>query len=94
MHLTKRERQVLRLFCYSNKEIANILTVEESTIKTHVKNILRKFKTSTKSKALIKALKLGCENLFMIETDLVDLGFWNNKGDYKIDMQKVVTDPK
>lgn len=88
MHLTKRERQILRLFCYKNKEIADILKISIATVKTHNQHIFKKLGEWTKPKALIKALKLGYENIFMIETDFVDVGFWDNKGKYNTDMQK------
>lgn len=94
MHFTEREREVLRLFCYSDKEIADILKISVATVKHHNQNIFKKLNEFTKPKALIKALKLGYENLFMIETSFVDVGFWDNKGKYKINMQKVVNDPK
>lgn len=44
MPLTDREIEVLRLICqdYSNKEIANILIITESTVKRHIENLLRK----------------------------------------------------
>jgi len=42
--LTPREREVLELIArgLSNREIASVLDVEESTIRTHVKRILMK----------------------------------------------------
>jgi DNA-binding NarL/FixJ family response regulator len=42
--LTRREREVMELIArgLSNREIAAVLTVEESTIRTHVKRILTK----------------------------------------------------
>lgn len=88
MRLTKRERQVLRLFCYNNRQIANILTIEPATVKSHIHHICTKLGEHNKTRALIKALKMGYENLFMIETDFVDVGFWNKDSKYNIDMQK------
>ena len=42
--LSQREIEVLRLICedYSNKEIANILSISESTVKRHIESLLRK----------------------------------------------------
>ena len=51
--LTDREREVLALMAegLSNPDIAKRLTVELSTVKTHVSNILSKLKVSTRMEA-------------------------------------------
>ena len=87
--LTKREREVLQLFCYSNKQIAQILVISTYTVKTHIQNIFNKLEEYTKSKALIKALKMGIINIYEIQTDYIDIGFWNNLGKYQIKMEKI-----
>lgn len=94
MTLTKREQQILKLFCYKNKEIADILVVESSTVKTHTENIFKKLEEHTKPKALIRALKTGLIKLEDVETDYIDVGFWNEKGKYKIHMEKIRNDIK
>lgn len=91
---TNREREVLKLFCYKTKEIADILIIESSTVKTHTKNIFKKLEVHTKPKALIKALKMGLINIFDVETDYIDVGFWDEKGKYKIHMEKTKNDYK
>lgn len=92
--LTKREKEVLQLFCYSNKQIAQILVISTYTVKTHIQNIFNKLEEYTKSKALIKALKMGIINIYDIQTDFVDTGFWDEKGKYKIHMEKIIDDSK
>ncbi len=59
--LTERETEILRLMAggYSNKEIANSLTVAEGTVKNHVSNILSKFGVRDRTRAVLKALELG-----------------------------------
>lgn len=59
--LTDRETEILRLMAggYSNKEIANSISVAEGTVKNHVSNILSKLGVRDRTRAVIKALELG-----------------------------------
>ena len=49
--LSPREREVTALVClsYTNREIATRLSLSLSTVKTHVRNVLRKFGLSRRS---------------------------------------------
>jgi DNA-binding NarL/FixJ family response regulator len=59
--LTPREREVLELIArgMSNREIATALTVEESTIRTHVKRILMKLDLRDRVQVVIFAYEAG-----------------------------------
>lgn len=58
--LSKREYEVLHEMAagYSNKEIADRLYVSESTIKTHVSNVLSKLETKRRTQAVQRAKEL------------------------------------
>lgn len=57
--LTVREREVFALLVSgaTNAEIADRLTVSETTVKSHVKHILRKMRVSNRAEAIAKYLR-------------------------------------
>jgi len=59
--LTERETEILRLMAggYSNKEIANALSVAEGTVKNHVSSILSKLGVRDRTRAVLKAFEIG-----------------------------------
>ncbi len=59
--LTERETEVLRHLALgkSNKEIARSLNVNESTVKSHVSNILAKLGVQGRTQAALHAVRIG-----------------------------------
>lgn len=59
--LTKRQHEVLHYMAQGmcNKEIAAVLSVSETTVKSHVTGILRKLGVSDRTQAVVKALRDG-----------------------------------
>lgn len=58
--LTEAEQAVLDLLCegYSNAEIAGRLVVAESTVKTHVSNLMKKYGTPSRLKLVVAVHQL------------------------------------
>lgn len=59
MHITKTEKRILELLYLTNKEIAQKLFIDISTVKSHVHNLLIKFKAKTRTELYIKAIVIG-----------------------------------
>jgi len=59
-HLTEREVAVVQhlLKGWTNKEIANALHVTEQTVKEHIKHVMTKTKTTTRTGILVQVLRL------------------------------------
>lgn len=60
-----RELDVLRQLCagYSNKEVARLANITESTVKFHTKNIFAKLVVRNRAEAIAKARELGISQL-------------------------------
>lgn len=67
--LTERETEVLRQLAHghTNRAIAEVLTISEETVKTHVGNILSKLHLAHRTQAAIYALKQGLVTLDELE---------------------------
>ncbi|MGB0523631.1 MAG: response regulator transcription factor [Flammeovirgaceae bacterium] len=61
LQISKREMEVLELIAegLSNKEIGERLFLSESTIKTHVSNLLSKLNVKRRTQAIVKAKEMG-----------------------------------
>lgn len=59
--LTEREHKVLELLAHglSNREIGGRLFISETTVKFHVRNLMRKLSASTRAEAVYEASKMG-----------------------------------
>ncbi len=59
--LSGRETEVLQLMAHgsANKAIAAVLSISESTVKTHVSNIFQKLEVAQRTEAVTKAMSLG-----------------------------------
>jgi DNA-binding NarL/FixJ family response regulator len=59
--LTPREADVLRLIAggYSNREIADALTMSEGSVKNHTSSILSKLGARDRTRAVLRGIELG-----------------------------------
>jgi two-component system, NarL family, response regulator len=63
--LTSREREVLRLLArgLTNREIANVFHISESTVKNHVNHLLEKLEVADRTEAVSSCLARGIVRL-------------------------------
>ena len=63
--LTAREREILSLMAdgAGNRAIAEALFISENTVRNHVRNVLDKLQASTRTEAVVRALKAGLVRL-------------------------------
>lgn len=59
MSLTKREMEIIKMLCLTDKEIAHKLSIKKCTVKTHVRNLLNKLCEYKRINLLITAIKQG-----------------------------------
>ncbi|MFQ5612472.1 MAG: response regulator transcription factor [Anaerolineae bacterium] len=59
--LSRREQEVLQLLPagLSNRQIGRILSISESTVKSHMGNIFSKLNVSSRAEAAVYALRMG-----------------------------------
>ncbi len=81
VRLTAMEREVLLAFTYcdTNDEIADLLGVAESTVKTHVKNLFRKLRVKSRAFAIGRALRLGLLSAQELVTTVEATGMNENR---------------
>lgn len=63
MQISKREKEVLSLVCFSDKEIAKHLQISPVTVKTYITNLFNKFFVNNRRELLIVALKHNVINI-------------------------------
>ncbi len=59
--LTKREKEVFELLVKNKttKEIADILSISEKTVRNHISNAMQKLGVKGRAQAVVELLKLG-----------------------------------
>ena len=63
--LTAREREILSLMAdgVGNRAIAEALFISENTVRNHVRNVLDKLQASTRTEAVVRAVRAGLVKL-------------------------------
>ena len=69
MKISNREREVLRLICLTNPQIARRLGISIRTVKTYVRHLFEKLGCESRTGAAIKAIKEGIIQADEIITD-------------------------
>lgn len=57
MKITEREKDILKLLCLTDDEIAHKLKITKNTVRTHVKSLLNKLCEYKRINLLINAVK-------------------------------------
>lgn len=80
--LSSREREILSLARLSNKQIGQILNLSSKTIERYFADMFAKTHTSRRTELLFNAIESG-------ELTKIDMGFWDESGEYVPDIQIV-----
>lgn len=59
--LTKREKEIFKLLIQnkSTKDIAELLSISEKTIRNHISNAMQKLGVKGRAQAVVELIKLG-----------------------------------
>ena len=59
--LTKREKEVFSLLIENKttREIANILSISEKTVRNHISNVMQKLQVKGRAHAVVELIRLG-----------------------------------
>ena len=59
--LTKREKEVFSLLIENKttREIANILSISEKTVRNHISNTMQKLSVKGRAQAVVELIRLG-----------------------------------
>ena len=63
--LTKREKEVFSLLIENKttREIANILSISEKTVRNHISNVMQKLQVKGRAHAVVELIRLGELNI-------------------------------
>ena len=64
IELTQRELEILKYLVdgYKDRQIAESLFISEHTVRSHIKNIYKKFRVTSRSQAVVEAVRKGIIN--------------------------------
>lgn len=66
--LTERQKEILKLACFTNREIAKRLFLANTTVGTHFENIRNILGVNSKISLLIEGIRQGEINIDEVET--------------------------
>lgn len=67
--LTERQKEILKLACFTNSKIAKCLFLSSTTVDTHFNNMRNILGVRSKSSLLIESIRRGYINIDEVETE-------------------------